>query len=486
MATLDDLTAEKTEAEFQTEILADLADSAVTGVTGGLPTTSWQSGSVPRIFVAAWARLARSFNDLIRAVASGVLLELSTGAWLTLLARNVYEVDRDVARSTVGLVQLTDASGSPGTYAVGALTISDSAGRYYQNTLAGTVSANASVFLQFTAMAAGADGNVGNGSLSTLVTAAAGRTVNNPIPWITVFGSAGASTRGYVMLTSTGGGAILAGGVTVTNGTWNFTNVSADTLVAGVAKAVLFESTLAGAQGNVGNGEIDTVSVDPLGDITCVNSAPSTGTWITSSGSDEQSDTLLRAECAAKWSTLGVGWTADAIEYLTLQAETSATITRVKVETNPGGVSGRVGVTVASAAGAVSGADVAVVQAYLDANRSLTSEIVVASATLLTVTITGVVYVPLAYVAAAQAAATRNLIALEGAVPIGGDDDAANAVQLEDILSAIKAASYDADGVNTNPASPLRIQLTAPTGDTSLSAYQVPDLDYSGLTFTGV
>jgi len=37
-----------------------------------------------------------------------------------------------------------------------------------------------------------------------------------------------------------------------------------------------------------------------------------------------------------------------------------------------------------------------------------------------------------------------------------------------------------------NPASPLRIQLTAPTGDTALTAYQVADFDYSGLTYTGV
>lgn len=491
MATLEDLTAAKTADEFKAEILSDLADPSVTGTTQPFPVTSWQAGGVIRTLIAVWSVISRSFNDLIRAVTQGVLLELSSGAWLTLLAYNVYQVTRDAAVSTVGMVQLTDVSGAPTVVGVGDLTVSDSSGRRYQNDLAGTLPASASHFFRVVAMnddptLTPSGYNVSNSTITTLVSALAGVSVNNPIPWLTVFGTAAVKARGYVNLTSTGGGAVGVGGVTVTNGTWSYTNVDAITLVAATPQAVLVEATIVGVQHNLGNGEVDTVSVDPLGDITAANPAPSSGTWITTSGADEQADSSLKAECREKWSTLGVGWTTDALKYLAKQAATSTPVTDAKVETNPGGVAGLVGVTVRSAAGAMSGGDVAIVQAYLDANRTLTSDITVASATTLTIAISGVVYVPAAYVGAARATAVTNLIALEASVPVGGDDDAANAVQLEDILASIKAASYDATGVNTNPASPLRIQLTAPTGDTALTAYQVPDFDYSGLTYVGV
>lgn len=492
MATLEDLTAAKTAAEFETEILADLADTSVTGTTQPFPVTSWQSGGVARTLIAVWAVLSRSFNDLIRAVTQGVLLELSSGAWLTLLAYNVYQVTRDAAVSTVGLVELTDASGSPTTFAAGELTVTDSSGRRFQNDLAATLPANGSHFFRVVAMNDDATltpsgYNVSNSTITTLVTAVAGVTCNNPVPWITVFGRTGVATRGYIVLTSATGGAIGVGGCGVDDGAGHgFLNVDAVTLVAGVPQSVLFEAAFALATYNVGTGELTNVAVDPIGDIVAVNSAPASGTWITTSGADEQSDASLRTECKEKWSTLGVGWTSDAIKYLAKQAVTSTPVTDAKVETNPGGVSGLVGVTVRSAAGAMSGGDVAIVQAYLDAHRTLTSDITVSSATTLTIAISGVVYVPAAYLGTAQATATTNLIALEASVPVGGDDDAANAVQLEDILAAIKAPAYDATGVNTNPASPLRIQLTAPTGDTALTAYQVPDFDYSGLTYVGV
>lgn len=181
---------------------------------------------------------------------------------------------------------------------------------------------------------------------------------------------------------------------------------------------------------------------------------------------------------------MGVGWTAEAISYLAKQSATTTPVTRVKVITNPGGVPGLVGVTVASVAGAMSAADVATVQAYFDDDRiTLTSSLTVSSASALVVTVSGTVKVPAALAGTAQSDGERNLIALEQNTPIGGLDEAGNTLTLESIIAAIANASYNSSGEQTNAASPYDIDLTSPTIDTPLASDEVPDIDYSGLTW---
>lgn len=485
MASLSDLLTVKTAATYQAEILADVVDVSI--VTTPLPVTAWQPGSVARTLIAVQAVIAADFDTAKRAIAEGGFLSTATGDWLTLLAEEVYDTTRDAAVATRGLVLLTDSGGGPYTKGASKVSVSNGAGRAYQSLEGITLPASGSLFVHVQAESAGANWNVSNSTITTLVSAMAGVTCDNPVPWITTIGTASVATVGTIKLTSTGGGAILVGGVTVSDGTLTYTNSEALTLAAGTPTDVEFTATAVGNAYNVGNDTITTVTVDPLGDISCNNPAPSSGTWIYTSGSDQQSDALLRTECQNRWAVLGVGWTEAAIDYLAKQAATSTPITRTKVVTNPGGVAGLVGVWVATAAGVPSGGDVAIVQAYFDADRTtLTSTIEVNAVTSLTVTITGTVKVPSAYLGTTQASVTDNLIQLEQSIPIGGSADASNAVQLEDILSAIKDAVYDSSGANTNPGSPVEITLTAPLGDTALTAYQVPDFDYSGLVFTGV
>lgn len=488
MATLDDLIVVKSSTTYQTEMLADLANPAIVGGSG-MPATSWQAGSVPRTLIAAQAEVSADLNTAQRAIADGGFLSSAAGDWLTLLADEQWDVQRDDAVATIGIATLTDGGGGPYTPAVGALIASDSSGNQFRNITTGTLALSGTLALRWKAVETGAGYNIGNGSLTTLVTALAGVTINNPATWLTLPGTAAAAAQGTIRITdgaSTGPHVVGAGTVTVNDGAGHsYTNTNSFTITtAGGYADVLFTASAVGLASNVANNVITTVAITPVVGLTSNN--PGT-TWITTSGADEQSDSDLQEECRDKWATLGIGWTSDAIEYLAKQAATTTHVTRVRVTSNPGGVAGLVGVTIGSIAGVMNAADVAAVQAYFDDGRTtLTSSITVSSCTALTVNITGTIRVPAAYAALAQSNAERNLLALEQSVPIGGSDDALNTLPLEDIIAAIKNATYDSSGNQTNASSPIDIDLTAPTGDTALTSAQVPDLVYSALVWQAV
>lgn len=472
MKTLAELLTPVTDAEAAQAILTELAAQ-----NPPLPTTSWQSGSVPSVLVAVFADSEGNLYTGRINVASGGYLSLASGDWLTLLAYENYGITRDEAVATQGLVQFTDGGGGPYTLTAGVTTVSNGT-RTYVVDVTGTLPVNGKLFARVVATLVGQAGNVANGAITTLVTALSGVTVSNVVPWITVYGDGVTPTRGYVTLTSTAGGVVGVGTCTVQAGAGPlFTNVEAVTLAAGVPTEVLFEAGAALVSTNVGNGTITTVTVDPLGDITCNNPAPAANTtWVVRAGSDEQTDASLRTECQNLLVARGVDWIAQGIEYLVAQAPISSgtAITRTTVVTNPGGVAGKIGVYIASAAGPVTLGDVADVQAYLEESRSLTSTVETISATALAITITGTAKVPAAYLAEAQANAAANLAALASGTPIGGDPNAAYKIQLEDIISAIKAASYDSSGNNTNPASPTQLAIVAPAADVTVATGEVP------------
>lgn len=485
--TLTQLLVVPTTSEIAQTILANLAAQSPP-----LPTSSWQSGSVPQVLVAVFADSSQNLYQALATIAAGGYLGLSSGDWLTLLAQQNYLVYRDAPVATQGLVQFTDSGGGPYTLTAGSTTVSNGGSLSYMALTGGTLPAGKSVFVSVQASAPGQAGNVANGAINTLVTALAGVSVSNVVPWITVLGTASVKTRGYVKLTNAAGGSTAAGTISINDGAGHtYTNVNAVTLSAGVQTEVLFEAAAAGTAYNVGNGLITTVAADGTlpGSTTCVNSAPSVNvtSWITRSGSDEQSDASVTAECQNRLLALGVGWTSAAIEYLVGQATitTGEVVTRTSVVTNPGGVAGLVGVYIATASGAPASQTVTDVQGYLNDRRTLTSSITVTAASTKAITITGTVYVPASYLSTAQATASVNLAALAANTPIGGSADAGYSVQLEDIVSAIKAASYNSSGNNTNPASPTQISLSAPAADVALASTEVPVFTVN-LTWSGV
>lgn len=181
---LADLITAKSADELLEELLTELQGR-------GFPATDWQPGSVPRTLLEAYAEQLASFSTAQAAVAAGGFLDTSSGAWLTLLAEQVFDVERKEALTTKGTVRLTAAAGAgPYTITVGQLWVATASGKRFTNVAGGTLTIGGTLDLEFEAESPGASFNVGSATITTLVTSLAGVTVNNPAsPWITRAGT---------------------------------------------------------------------------------------------------------------------------------------------------------------------------------------------------------------------------------------------------------------------------------------------------------
>jgi uncharacterized phage protein gp47/JayE len=314
VAEFEELVIPETKASIEETQLA-LAEA------DGLPVTAWGSSSVFRILFSIFATLLARLWFGISQVARGNVLETSTGAWLTLLARN-YGEERLAPTFTVGTFKLTDAGGGPhGPLAVGAVTVAVG-DLLYTNTASGTVPASGSLDLEFRATVAGAAHNVPNGSAVTLVTSLPTVTVANP-------------------------------------------------------------------------------------------AVGSTGTWVTTLGTDVESDAALRTRLSAKWASLSTGSPPAAYLYWALS---TSGVTRAKLDDgNPDGP-GTTRVYVDNAS------SVSALQASLDAKVPTGSVSTAMAATTQAVVISGIVTVErtVASIAEATADVTANLTDLAGEIDIGG------------------------------------------------------------------
>ena len=182
--TYADLTTPFTEDEQLASLLA-LATLA------GFPVTSWQPGSVPLTQLQVQAKSDAAFSELIALVAQGGILEDATGAWLEILARNVYRLVRKPAVIAQGTIRLTcAASAGPYTVGVNQLWVSDIAGHRFNNVTGGTLPSGGTVDLLWQAESPGGAWNVGAGTLTYLQTALPGVTANNPlVSWNTLGGA---------------------------------------------------------------------------------------------------------------------------------------------------------------------------------------------------------------------------------------------------------------------------------------------------------
>lgn len=159
-----------------------------------LRTTAWQVGSTALTLAEGHADVMADRDELIAAVAKGGFNELAEGAWLTLLARNVYNNERLVGAQAAGTVRLScSASAGPYTLTAGQVWVSTTDGHRYVNTAGGVLASGGTLDLAFQAETSGAGFNVANNTITILSTAFAGVTVNNPDPgsgsWLTTQGT---------------------------------------------------------------------------------------------------------------------------------------------------------------------------------------------------------------------------------------------------------------------------------------------------------
>lgn len=174
MTTVEDLLAGQTEDEITDAIAADL-------VSEGATPTTWKSGSPTLTIVAAFARALSSFSALQVLIAKSGFLDEAEGAWLTLVARYVYGVERIEATFATGEVTLTNTAGGVYSGAAGDLVFTSSTtGKSYRSTDAFSLGAAPdTTTVNIEAVELGSDSTAAAGAIDELETVLSGVTVSN-------------------------------------------------------------------------------------------------------------------------------------------------------------------------------------------------------------------------------------------------------------------------------------------------------------------
>lgn len=238
---------------------------------------------------------------------------------------------------------------------------------------------------------------------------------------------------------------------------------SGGTLTANTTQTFTLEAAAAGAAGNIPTGTVYLTT--PLAGVTATLVAdPTTGTWVTTAGTDEESDSRLRERNALKWSELSYGAQPDAYGLWMLESDPS--ITRWSVANDGAG-----GVTVrgATSAGGITAGQISAAQAYIDERKPFGDAVTVATATPKSITITAAPTLTsgLGTVADIQAAITEYF----ASVPLGGEivpPSSSGQVLRDEIIDRIMSIP----GVT-------RADLSTPATDVSLGANEIPVASYA-------
>lgn len=169
------------------------------------------------------------------------------------------------------------------------------------------------------------------------------------------------------------------------NRRWNSTNGAPVTLTDAAPVTIDFRAESPGSRWSALVGQVIDL-VTPLPGLSAELVDAGAGSPVVTAGADAESDTTLRARCALRWDTIGAQKTQDAYRALALDAG-AVGVTRVIVDgTNPRGNS-TVDVWLSADDAPAGAADVALVDAYLQARKSPSTDLQVGAATPLAVSI---------------------------------------------------------------------------------------------------
>lgn len=251
---------------------------------------------------------------------------------------------------------------------------------------------------------------------------------------------------------------ITAGALVVTDGTrrWRSTNTTTRVVPSGGSVVV---EVRAESPGTAHNGSGSLLLTTPVSPALAGVTVTAAGSWLTTSGAAEETDASLRARCRARWGTLGRGAADSAYVYLARAGHSvEADVTRASVVWGVG--DGKLTVYLAGPAGPVSGGSVAIVGAWIDANKPGTDDPTVASASARVVSLMATVTVEAASDSTAnRALATDALTAYFASLDIGEDVD----------LGRLYEAFYAATGI-------LDVDISQPVADTSVNNDEVATL----------
>jgi phage-related baseplate assembly protein len=413
----------------------------------GFPVTDWQEGGVARTLVEMIAKSIAELNKLVALIAASGFVAFSSGKWLTLVAAQVYALNRNAATFTVGTVVLTDsANAGPFTVAPGQLWFGATDGKRFTNTTGGALPKGGTLSLSVQAESPGSAYNVPTGAVTTLLTPLPGVTVANPYQLgqvvhvgsgtgtVTPSGSPQVAAQVVVKITQGGPAAQATCSIATDGVTFGAPNSMANPIILlGTGIALAFS-------GNFVAGDSYAFSTS----------------WISQSGTDQEPDSSLQSRCLARWPSLGVAPNADVYDLWARTAAPQVTRTRV----SPGAtIPGRADLYLATASGPADAATVAAVDAYIEPRIPLTSTVSVASAIPIGVMVEATLYIQNGYQQAALAQATDNLMAYVNGAPIGGT------IYLSDLIAALQ----EPEGIRN-------VVLASPAADIVLNSTQVATL----------
>jgi phage-related baseplate assembly protein len=169
-----------------------------------------------------------------------------------------------------------------------------------------------------------------------------------------------------------------------------FRNITGGTLPLNGSLSLNIECEQAGTIGNSPNGRITSL-VTSISGVTGTNPAQAlTGTWITRTGINEESDTAYKRRCSLKWSTLGPNAPKSAYEWFALNALDSGgnPVGISKVKCSPPNGYGQFFVYISNDVATATPTQVSDVQAWIDARKNPTAQATVAAATEVPVNLT--------------------------------------------------------------------------------------------------
>jgi phage-related baseplate assembly protein len=137
----------------------------------GLPVTAWQELSTARELIYIDSTSCAVLSAAQIPAVKGGLLDYAEAGWLTLLAEQVYDVDRILASAATGTMVLTNSGDSPHTIAAGDIRVlNEDSESTYTNTSGGTLSIGGTLALEFRADVDGTASDVTSASGLSMIT----------------------------------------------------------------------------------------------------------------------------------------------------------------------------------------------------------------------------------------------------------------------------------------------------------------------------
>jgi hypothetical protein len=431
----------------------------------GFPVTAWQVGGVERTRLMAIATaLADVSGNYIPAIAGGSLLDYSPNypGWTALTAAQIFELSQNLAGFTFGNIVATNASAGSYAFTAGQLIfVFGTSRRRYICTGSGTIPASGGGSLTIPVIAEFAGSVYSDPSSSadiTLVTPLAGVSLTNPAStYASTTGTHGGSGTGTITASgSPVGPHSLVVNITSTGQTGVATlSYSLDGAAFVAAGAVSSLTNVGGTGINItlANGAINPSFV--IGDT---YSFTTPGSWITSQGSDTETDTALAARCRNRWSSLSAIPTQSYYQLLaTSTPSVGSQVTQCFVAPDAT-INNKINVVVSGPGGVLPGATITAIQSYINPRTRLCDNPVVQSPSTLAVTIAFSYTVPSSLQAAASASITAALQAYMAAVGVNATIRIAAIVELVMAVSGV----VDCTGVTINGVA-ANLTLGSPT-----------------------